>query len=71
MMRKREKWILAAVLICGTMVLVSCSDNADNSADSGKTKTVGSASFHENDYPLYYFNIKANAAARVAAYLSK
>ena len=31
----------------------------------------GAASFHENDYPLYYFNIKANAAARVAAYLSK
>jgi len=29
----------------------------------------GSASFHENDYPLYYYNIKANAATRVAAYM--
>ena len=28
----------------------------------------GPASFHENDYPLYYYNIKANAATRVAAY---
>ena len=28
----------------------------------------GPASFHENDYPLYYFNIKANVATRVAAY---
>ena len=28
----------------------------------------GAASFHENDYPLYYYNIKANAATRVAAY---
>lgn len=31
----------------------------------------GTASFHENDYPLYYYNIKANAEKRVAAYLSK
>lgn len=31
----------------------------------------GAASFHENDYPLYYYNIKENAAARVAAYKSK
>ena len=30
----------------------------------------GPASFHENDYPLYYYNIKANAEKRVAAYLS-
>lgn len=31
----------------------------------------GPASFHENDYPLYYYNIKANAATRVAAYKNK
>jgi len=31
----------------------------------------GPASFHENDYPLYYYNIKANAAVRVAAYKNK
>ena len=30
----------------------------------------GTASFHENDYPLYYYNIKANAEKRVAAYLN-
>jgi hypothetical protein len=28
----------------------------------------GPGSFHENDYDLYYNNIKANVAARVAAY---
>lgn len=31
----------------------------------------GTASFHENDYPLYYFNIKANVAARIAVYQRK
>ena len=28
----------------------------------------GPGSFHENDYPLYYYNFKANVAKRVAAY---
>ena len=28
----------------------------------------GPASFHENDYPLYYFNIKANIATRIESY---
>ena len=31
----------------------------------------GPGSFHENDYPLFYYNIKANAATRVAAYKNK
>ena len=34
-----------------------------------KPGPFGTTSLHENDYPLYYFNIKANAAMRVAAYL--
>ena len=33
----------------------------------GASSPFGAASFHENDYPLYYYNIKANAAKRVAA----
>ena len=40
-------------------------------APEGASSPFGAASFHENDYPLYYYNIKANAAARVAAYQSK
>ena len=36
----------------------------------GASSPFGAASFHENDYPLYYYNIKANAAARVAAYMA-
>ena len=31
----------------------------------------GPSSFHENDYPLYYFNIKANIATRLAAFKNK
>jgi hypothetical protein len=31
-------------------------------------KPFGNASFHNGDYALYYNNIKANVAARVAAY---
>jgi len=34
-------------------------------------KIFGPASFHEDDYQLYFNNIKANAAARIEAYLSK
>ena len=37
-MRKMVKWMLAAILICGATVLASCSDNADNPADSEKAK---------------------------------
>ena len=37
----------------------------------GASSPFGAASFHENDYPLYYYNIKANAAKRVAAYKAK
>ena len=41
-MRKFEKWMLAAILICGAAVLTSCSDNADNpaTADSDKIKAT-------------------------------
>jgi hypothetical protein len=41
-MRKLEKWMLAAILICGAAVLTSCSDNADNpaTADSDKIKAT-------------------------------
>ena len=31
-------------------------------------KPFGNASYHNGDYALYYFNIKANVAARIAAY---
>jgi hypothetical protein len=31
----------------------------------------GPASFHEDDYPFFYNNIKENVAKRVAAYLNK
>ncbi len=37
-------------------------------APEGASSPFGATSFHENDYPLYYYNIKANAAVRVAAY---
>ena len=60
-MRKLEKWMLAAIVITTTKVV----------APEDASGPFGTASFHENDYPLYYFNIKANAATRVAAYLSK
>ena len=40
-------------------------------APEGASSPFGSASFHENDYPLYYYNIKENAATRVAAYLGE
>lgn len=60
-MRKLEKWMLAAIVITTTKVV----------APEDASSPFGTASFHENDYPLYYFNIKANAATRVAAYLSK
>jgi len=32
------------------------------------TPIFGPASFHNGDYALYYYNIKANVAARIAAY---
>ena len=37
-MRKIEKWMLAAILICGATVLTSCSDNSDNPANSESEK---------------------------------
>ena len=37
---------------------------------SGLT-AFGTGSYHENDYDLYYNNIKANVAKRVAAYKAK
>ncbi|MBP5301976.1 MAG: hypothetical protein J6Y88_01860 [Bacteroidales bacterium] len=36
-----------------------------------KPGPFGTTSLHESDYPLYYFNIQANAAARIAAYMAK
>jgi len=42
-MSKMEKWMLAAVLICGTTILASCSDNADNSVKPGSEKVVDTA----------------------------
>ena len=35
------------------------------------TKIFGDASFHNEDYGLFYNNLKANVATRVAAYLSR
>ena len=35
------------------------------------TTVFGPASYHESDYSLYYNNIKANVAARIAAYNEK
>ena len=35
------------------------------------TTIFGSASYHNGDYALYYGNIKANVATRIAAYQSK
>ena len=32
------------------------------------TNIFGPGSFHENDYDLYFYNIKDNVAKRVAAY---
>lgn len=29
-MRKLEKWMLAAILLCGTSVFMACSSNEDN-----------------------------------------
>ena len=40
-------------------------------APEGASSPFGATSFHENDYPLYYFNIKDNVAVRVAAYMEK
>ena len=37
----------------------------------GASSPFGVASFHENDYPLYYYNIKDNVAKRIAAYKAK
>ena len=35
------------------------------------TNIFGDASFHNEDYGLFYNNIKENVAMRVAAYLSR
>jgi hypothetical protein len=35
------------------------------------TNIFGDASFHNEDYGLFYNNIKDNVAMRVAAYLSR
>ena len=34
-------------------------------------KFFGPQSFHEDDYTIYYNNLKDNVAKRVAAYLSR
>jgi len=51
----------------GTLI---CSTANPNTLDPGNS-LVAAGIYHNYDYPFYYFDIRANAANRIARYLSK